>query len=74
MPSETAIADAVVLDTDVASHLMRGTLPASVSGGLVGHTPAVTFVTVGELFRGAVHAGWGARRVAEPATPRRSPR
>ena len=58
-------ADAVVLDTDVASRLMRGTLPASVADGLVGLIPAITFVTVGELFRGAVHARWGKRRVGE---------
>jgi toxin FitB len=58
-------ADAVVLDTDVASRLMRRTLPASVADRLVGLTPAVTFVTVGELFRGAVHARWGERRVDE---------
>lgn len=25
--------------------------------------PVLTFVTVGELFQGAVHAGWGERRI-----------
>jgi len=58
-------ADAVVIDTDVASRLMRRTLPAVVADRLVGLTPAITFVTVGELFRGAVHARWGARRTTE---------
>jgi hypothetical protein len=58
-------AEAVVIDTDVASRLMRRTLPASVADRLVGRTPAVTFVTVGELLRGAVQARWGARRVTE---------
>lgn len=58
-------ADAVILDTDVSSRLMRGTLPASLGNRLIGLTPAVTFVTVGELFRGAVDARWGERRVHE---------
>ncbi len=58
-------AETVVIDTDVASRLMRRTLPESVAARLVGVTPAVTFVTVGELVRGAVHAHWGARRSAE---------
>lgn len=64
MPSATVTADAVVIDTDVASHAMRGTLPESLAERLTGRTPVTTFVTVGELFRGAVHAGWGTRRVA----------
>ncbi len=58
-------ADAVVMDTDVASRLMRKTLPATVADRLAGLMPAVTFVTVGELFRGAIHARWGERRVRE---------
>ncbi len=53
-----------MLDTDVVSRLMRDTLPAAVARRLKGLTPCVTFVTVGELFRGAAHAGWGARRVS----------
>lgn len=53
-----------MLDTDVVSRLMRDTLPAAVARGITGFTPCVTFVTVGELFRGAAHAGWGARRTA----------
>ncbi len=57
-------AEAVVADTDVASHLMRGTLPAALAGELRHRTLLVTFVTVGELFRGAAHASWGTRRVA----------
>ncbi len=52
-----------MLDTDVVSRLMRETLPAPVARRLRGVTPCVTFVTVGELFRGAAHAGWGTRRV-----------
>ncbi len=53
-----------MLDTDVVSRLMRATLPAAVAQGIQGFTPCVTFVTVGELFRGSAHASWGARRVA----------
>jgi predicted nucleic acid-binding protein len=59
----TATAEAIVLDTDVVSRLMRDTLPFAVLQRIQGLTPCVTFVTVGELFRGAAHAGWGARRV-----------
>jgi toxin FitB len=61
----TATAEAIVLDTDVVSRLMRDTLPSPVAQGIEGLTPCVTFVTAGELFRGATRAGWGARRVAE---------
>lgn len=57
-------AEAVVADTDVASHLMRGTLPDALAARLRGRKLVVTFVTVGELFRGATHARWGDRRVA----------
>jgi predicted nucleic acid-binding protein len=58
-------AETVVIDTDVASKLMRRTLPGSVVERLTGATLAVTFVTVGELFRGATHARWGTRRTSE---------
>jgi toxin FitB len=60
----TTTAEAIVLDTDVVSRLMRDTLPAAVARRIQGLTPCVTFVTVGELFRGAAHASWGAQRVA----------
>ncbi len=53
-----------MLDTDVVSRLMRDTLPAAVAQRIEGHTPCVTFVTAGELLRGAMHAGWGTRRVS----------
>lgn len=56
-------AEAIVIDTDVASRLMRQTVPASVAARLTGATLVVTFVTVGELYRGAVHARWGERRL-----------
>jgi predicted nucleic acid-binding protein len=57
-------AESIVIDTDVASRLMRRTVPASVAARLTGATLVVTFVTAGELHRGAVHARWGARRLA----------
>jgi predicted nucleic acid-binding protein len=60
----TATAEAIVLDTYVVSRLMRDTLPPAVARRIEGFTPCVTFVTAGELVRGATHAGWGARRVA----------
>lgn len=55
----------VVIDTDVASLLLRRALPEGLRSALTGVFLRVTFVTVGELFRGATHAGWGRRRVSE---------
>lgn len=54
----------VIADTDVASHLMRGTLSETLAGRLAGRSLGLTFVTIGELHRGAAHAGWGDRRRA----------
>ncbi|MCP9490818.1 MAG: PIN domain-containing protein [Solirubrobacteraceae bacterium MAG38_C4-C5] len=55
----------VVVDTDVASRLMRRSLPGDVLQALNGLRLRITYVTVGELFRGAAHARWGRRRVAD---------
>lgn len=63
MPSVIVTADAVVLDTDVASHLMRGSLDETFARRIRRSALAVTFVTVGELYRGAAHARWGTRRL-----------
>lgn len=60
----TPTADLVVIDTDVASRSMSGTLPLALGERLVGATPCVTFVTVGELYKGAEHARWGKSRIA----------
>lgn len=57
------IVDRVVLDTDVASRLMRASLPGDLTASLAAVAKSMTFVTVGELLRGAVHAQWGARRL-----------
>ena len=56
----------IVLDTDVASLIMKGRLDPAGSG-LVGRTWCVTFVTVGELAKGASLAGWGLREWTELA-------
>jgi len=39
----------VVLDTDVASAVLKERLPASLAAQLVGRPLAITFVIVGEL-------------------------
>ena len=60
----TAIAERIVLDTDVVSRLLRGSLTNEVAERLAGALLIITFVTVGELFRGASHARWGPPRIA----------
>jgi hypothetical protein len=57
------VPDYLVLDTDVVSTLQAGRLSVEMSDLLVSKTPCVTFVTVGELFRGAYKANWGPRRL-----------
>jgi len=49
--------DAVLLDTDVFSYLLR-------AGDKKGKTIAVSFVTVGELYYGAIKRGWSAKTLA----------
>jgi predicted nucleic acid-binding protein len=56
-------AELVVIDTDVASGLSQEREAAA--AGPDAAAIALTFVTVGELHRGAEHAGWGGRRRAE---------
>lgn len=56
---------AVLLDTDAFSHLHRGDEQARVWLDAVdGRIPLLSFVTVGELLRGAIQAGWGTSRRA----------
>jgi predicted nucleic acid-binding protein len=55
---------AVALDTDAASLLMRRDLPQELGSLISGATLCVTFVTVGELYKGAFKRGWGPKRVA----------
>lgn len=56
---------AVLLDTDAFSILHRGGVRADALRPVVeGCLPLLSFVTVGELLRGALAAGWGeARRI-----------
>jgi predicted nucleic acid-binding protein len=54
----------VVLDTDVASLIIKNRLPAALAVQLVGAQTAITFVTFGELTKWSVRRGWGAPRRA----------
>lgn len=49
----------VVLDTDVASAVIRDRLPAPMAARLTGAVWSVTFVTVGELWKWAEARSWG---------------
>lgn len=53
---------AVVLDTDVASAILRRRLPETLVGPLVGQLPAVSFITAGELQRWSHIRNWGPPR------------
>jgi predicted nucleic acid-binding protein len=55
----------IVLDTDVASTLLRGRAPDRLAGLLAGQVLAVTFVTVGELTKWTLVRHWG--RAVSPA-------
>jgi hypothetical protein len=55
----------LVLDTDVASHLQRGSLPSHLHEHVRGKIACVTFVTVGEFFKGAFKRRWSERRIQE---------
>lgn len=54
----------IVLDTDVASTLLRGRSTEALAGRLASQIPAVTFVTVGELTKWTLVRHWGLRSVA----------
>ena len=58
----------VVLDTDVASSLLRRRTPDVVERELVGHVLAVRFVTVGELTKWTLVRRWGPRSLADMQT------
>ena len=58
----------VVLDTDVASALLRRRTPEQMAGLLAGHVLAVTFVTVGELTKWTLVRHWGPRSLASMRT------
>ena len=51
--------DAVLVDTDVVSYLVRGDTRAEpYRHHLEGRSPLISFITVGELHRGALVRGW----------------
>ncbi|MFI5960525.1 type II toxin-antitoxin system VapC family toxin [Cryptosporangium sp. NPDC051539] len=54
----------VVLDTDVASAILRGRLSGPLATRLTGHDLAITFVTVAELERWRLVRDFGPRRTA----------
>jgi predicted nucleic acid-binding protein len=59
--------DIVLLDTDVFSYLMEPGDPRGLPylRHVEQHTPALSFITVGELLFGAFWRDWGERRTAD---------
>lgn len=53
---------AVVLDTDVESAILKQEPPDALSAALEGAVPAVSFITAGELHRWTHVRNWGAPR------------
>jgi predicted nucleic acid-binding protein len=54
----------VVVDTDVASTILKGQLPDVLARRLAGQRLAITFVTVGELTQWTYLHRWGPQRRA----------
>jgi tRNA(fMet)-specific endonuclease VapC len=53
----------LLLDTNVVSFFINEhSLAEEYLGYLQGHTAAVSFMTIAELYEGAYRAGWGAKR------------
>lgn len=57
----------IVVDTDVASAILRRRVPPQLAARLAGHAICVTFVTVGELVKWTEIRSWGPRKVADLA-------
>jgi predicted nucleic acid-binding protein len=55
----------IVVDTDVASNLIKNTLDPAFRAELAPHEAAITFVTVGELTQWTLVRDLGARRRSE---------
>ena len=54
----------LVLDTNIVSYLMRNhSLAQKYRRHLEGHTLAISFMTVGELYEGAYRANWSSDRM-----------
>jgi toxin FitB len=51
----------IVLDTDVASALLRRRAPDTLARQLADNVPAITFVTLGELTKWTLVRRWGPR-------------
>lgn len=60
--AQTALDAPVVLDTDVASLIIKSRLPSALAAKLIGKRTGVSFVTLGELTKWAVVRDWGPRR------------
>jgi predicted nucleic acid-binding protein len=58
----------VVVDTDVASTLLRRRAPDALTRQLAGHTIAITFVTYGELTKWTLVRHWGSRSLETTRT------
>lgn len=54
----------IVLDTDVASSVLRRRIPDTLARQLAGNVLAATFVTVGELTKWTLVRQWGPRSLA----------
>lgn len=62
------LAPSLLADTNVVSYLFKAPHhPKTVSyrAVLEGHTLFVSFMTIGELWRGAEEAGWGEKRLSD---------
>jgi predicted nucleic acid-binding protein len=58
----------IVLDTDVASRILRDRLVPALATKLIGRIPVITFVTLGELTTWNTLRHWGPARLASFAT------
>ena len=54
----------IVVDTDVASAILRNRLADPLRSRLAGHSVCITFVTLAELTKWRVKRDWGPRRLA----------
>ena len=55
-----------LLDTNIVSYILKGhSLAARYQPHLAGHALAVSFMTVAEMYEGALRAGWGIRRLTQ---------
>jgi len=61
----------VVLDTDVASGILRGRVSPRLRAILAGKTWCITFVTLGELTKWTIIRSWGPQRLEHLAAWRR---